>query len=334
MANTKDVLNDFRWLMDVVQNVDVGLVLLDKDCNIQLWNSFMQNHSATSPESIIGHSVFELFPEIEEKWFRRKIQSVYELKNSAFTTWEQRPYLFRFENYRPITSKAEFMYQNSTFIPIQGLNGETGSICVIIYDVTEQAVNNMDLEKANDQLEIISKTDGLTRLLNRKSWENLLEKEFDREARYHEECSLIMFDIDHFKKVNDNCGHPAGDEVIRQTAEIVKQSTRKTDISGRYGGEEYVILLPHTPIDSAYVLAERIRRKIEAKPAYYEGQIIEYTVSLGIAAFHESLKSPTHWIDCADQALYQSKEGGRNQTHIYQFSDVPTEQEEQIKTQE
>lgn len=318
MSNSQDMLNDFRWIMDVVQNIDVGLVLLDKDFKIQLWNSFMQNHSATLAEDVLGQSLFELFPDIDEHWFRRKTQSVYILKNSAFTTWEQRPYLFRFENYRPITGKAEFMYQNSTFIPIQGLDGETGSICIIIYDVTEQAVNNMELEKANDQLEVISKTDGLTGLLNRKSWEDLLEIEFDREKRYEESSSLIIFDIDHFKKVNDGFGHPAGDEVIRQTADIVKQSIRKTDIAGRYGGEEYVILLPHTPVDSAKVLAERIRKKVEAKPVYYDGQIISYTISLGVAAFHQTQENPTQWIDQADQALYQSKQGGRNRTTLHQ----------------
>ena len=317
--NSNEMLNDFRWIMDVVQNIDVGLVLLDKDFNITLWNSFMQNHSAMSAEDVIGQPLFDMFPEIDKHWFQRKTQSVYVLKNSAFTTWEQRPYLFRFENYRPITGKAEFMYQNSTFIPIQGLDGKIASICVIIYDVTEQAVNNIELEKVNNQLEIISKTDGLTGLLNRKSWEDLLEKEFDRESRYQEECSLIIFDIDHFKKVNDGFGHPAGDEVIKQTADIVRQSIRKTDVAGRYGGEEYVILLPHTPIDSAKVLAERIRKKIEAKPAYYEGQIISYTVSMGVAAFDKSLKNPTTWIDYADQALYQSKQGGRNLTSVYQY---------------
>lgn len=321
------MMNDFRWIMDVVQNVDVGLVLLDDNYKVRLWNSFMQNHSATGAEEVIGHSLFDLFPEIDETWFRRKVQSVYVLKNSAFTTWEQRPYLFRFDNYRPITGKAEFMYQNSTFIPIQGLDGSTESICVIIYDVTEQAVNNIELEKANETLEYISRTDGLTGLLNRKTWEELLEKEFERESRYHENCSLIIFDIDHFKKVNDNYGHPAGDEVIRQTADIVKQSIRKTDIAGRYGGEEYVILLPHTSIDSAYVLAERIRKKIAAKPAVYEGDVISYTVSLGLASFHESLKTPTNWIDFADKALYDSKQAGRNNTHIYEYPDASSDKE-------
>ncbi|MFT7386853.1 MAG: diguanylate cyclase [Candidatus Endobugula sp.] len=327
MPEQKALLNDFRWIMDVIQTIDVGLVLLDKDYKVCLWNSFMQNHSSTSAEEVIGYSLFDLFPEIDEKWFRRKVQSVYVLKNSAFTTWEQRPYLFRFDNYRPITGKAEFMYQNSTFIPIQGLDGSTDSICVIIYDVTEQAVNNIEFEKVNTKLEYISRTDGLTSLLNRKTWEDSLEHEFARESRYHENCSLIMFDIDHFKNVNDNYGHPAGDEVIRQTADIVRQSIRKTDIAGRYGGEEYVILLPHTSIDSAYVLGERIRKKIAAKPAFYEGEVINYTVSLGIASFHESLKNPTHWIDVADKALYESKESGRNNTHIYQYPETSSDAE-------
>lgn len=317
--SSNELMNDLRWLMDVIQHVDVGLVLLDKDCNICLWNSFMQNHSALAAEDVIGNNIFEMFSEIDQRWFERKIESIYLLKNSAFTTWEQRPYLFRFDNYRPITGKAEFMYQNSTFIPIQSLNGEISQICLIIYDVTEQAINNIELENANQKLEIVSKTDGLTGLLNRKSWEELLEKEFERQKRYSEDCTLIIFDIDHFKKVNDNYGHPAGDEVIRQTATITNQCIRKTDIAGRYGGEEYVILLPHTHVDSAKILADRIRRKIESQAAIYENQSIQYTVSLGLCGYDESLASPTAWIDCADQALYQSKQGGRNQYHIYHY---------------
>lgn len=316
-SSNNDMLNDFRWIMDVVQNIDVGLVLLDVDYEIKLWNSFMQNHSALGAEDAIGKNLFELFPEIDEKWFCRKIESVKLLHNSAFTTWEQRPYLFRFENYRPITGKAEFMYQNSTFIPIQDLTGNISSICLIIYDVTEQAINNIELEDANNQLEIISRMDGLTKLLNRKSWEEQLEQEFERQQRYEQDCTLIIFDIDHFKKVNDNYGHPAGDEVIRQTADVMRQCTRKTDICGRYGGEEYVILLPNTNVDSAEVLAERIRKKIESKTVHYEDLSINYTVSLGLSGFDKNLASPTAWIDSADQALYQSKEGGRNQYTVF-----------------
>jgi diguanylate cyclase (GGDEF)-like protein len=314
------ITDDFQWIMDVVQNVDVGLVLLDKNYNIQLWNSFMQNHSSLYAEEVIGKNLFESFDEIDEKWFNRKVESIYLLKNSAFTTWEQRPYLFRFNNYRPITGRAEFMYQNSTFIPIQGLTGEISSICLIIYDVTEQAINKLELEAANEKLEFISRIDGLTQLLNRKTWEDELIREFDRLNRYQGQCSLIIFDIDHFKKVNDNYGHPAGDEVIKRVAEITQKCIRKTDMAGRYGGEEYVILLPHTPVVSAEILADRIRRKIEAETIHYEDNPIKFTASFGLCAYEESLKSATEWIGRADKALYYSKENGRNQLTI--FSDA------------
>ena len=316
-SSNNEMMNDFRWLMDVVHNIDVGLVMLDKHYNITLWNSFMQNHSNQIAEDVIGSNLFKVFQEVDEVWFRRKAESVYLLKNSAFTTWEQRPYLFRFENYRPITGKAEFMYQNSTFIPIQSLTGETDGICLIIYDVTEQAINNIELEAANQKLENISRTDGLTGLLNRKAWETNLIQEFERLQRYPEDAIVIIFDIDHFKKVNDGHGHPAGDEVIRQTAYITTQCERKTDVIGRYGGEEYVIFLPHTKVDDALKIAERIRTTIEKTPAFYEGTEINYTVSLGIAEFNKAFTSQTAWIDAADQALYQSKQGGRNRTTIY-----------------
>ncbi len=320
--SNNEMMNDFRWIMDVVQNVDVGLVLLDKDYNIKLWNSFMQNHSALYAEEIIGKNLFESFPEIDEKWFNRKVESIYLLKNSAFTTWEQRPYLFKFDNYRPITGRAEFMYQNSTFIPIQDLTGEISSICLIVYDVTEQAINNLELEAANNKLEIISQTDGLTGLFNRSAWEDQLEKEFDRLQRYKEDCSLIIFDIDHFKKVNDNHGHPAGDEVIKKAAEITQKCIRKTDIAGRYGGEEYVVLLPHTNVDCAEILAERIRKKIEGLTVQYEDIMINFTVSFGVSSYHDSLKSATAWIDSADKALYESKENGRNRVSIFQHTNT------------
>jgi len=218
MSSEKDFISDFHWLMDVLANIDVGLVILDKDYNVQLWNSFMQNHSARSPTEVLGKSIFKSFPELPESWFRRKVETVLVLRNSAFTTWEQRPYLFRFNNYRPITGIAEFMYQNSTIIPLKDTTGEVEQICLIVYDVTEVAINRVQLQSANEKLHILSRTDGLTGLLNRKTWEMELSEEFKRFQRHHHQCSLLMFDIDHFKAVNDNFGHPAGDEVIRQTS--------------------------------------------------------------------------------------------------------------------
>ncbi len=317
MSTNSNLLADLRWLMDVVHSLDVGLVVLDKNFNIKLWNSFMQNHSALGPEEVINQNLFEVFPEVDEEWFRRKAQTVYILKNSAFTTWEQRPYLFRFENYRPITGAAEFMYQNSTLVPIQNLKGEIDSICIILYDVTEQAVSRKQLETLNKKLEVMSKVDGLTGLLNRKSWEDMQEKAFERYDRYGEGASLIIFDIDHFKKVNDTYGHLTGDEVIRQAASVVTKTVRKVDVCGRYGGEEYVILLPHTQLDSATILAERIRKKVAALQIDHEGHRFNVTISLGVAEVGQGFEDAAAWLDGADQCLYESKAGGRNRVTTY-----------------
>lgn len=320
MTNSDDFINDFHWIIDVIQFIDVGVVILDKEFQVQTWNAFMQNHSALGAESVLGQNIFGLFPELPEAWFRRKADSVFSLQNSAFTTWEQRPYLFKFKSYRPITSLAEYMYQNSTIIPLKNTRGEVNHICIILYDVTEAAVNRIQIQEANEQLRLISRTDGLTGLLNRKTWEQELEQEFLRYKRHKHTCSLMIFDIDHFKRVNDGFGHPAGDEVIRQTAQILTETIREIDVSGRYGGEEYVVILPDTDSQGAMILAERVRKKIEENRIHYEGNDIDYTISIGIAELTDDIPNRTHWIDRADQCLYKAKESGRNNCQAYDKS--------------
>ncbi|TVZ37463.1 diguanylate cyclase (GGDEF)-like protein [Alteromonadaceae bacterium 2753L.S.0a.02] len=317
MAQVKDFLNDFHWLMDVLQDIDVGLVILNRDFKIELWNSFMQNHSARMPDQVLGRVLFDLFPELPEAWFRRKVESVFVLHNSAFTTWEQRPYLFRFKSYRPITSMAECMYQNSTIIPLTDTRGNVDHICLILYDVTEVAVNRLQLQKANAKLHKLSRTDGLTGLLNRKSWEGELNHEFRRFQRHNHTSSLLMFDIDHFKKVNDSYGHPTGDEVIRRTAQIVRDSLRDIDVPGRYGGEEFAVILMDTDAQSALIVAERLRSKVAAETIAYDGHNFNYTISLGIAELNSTMADATAWIESADKALYQAKHNGRNNSVIF-----------------
>jgi len=319
MSPAKDFLSDFHWLIDVLNNIDVGLVILDSDYNIQLWNSFMQNHSARSPTEILGKNIFTSFPELPPAWFKRKVESVLVLKNSAFTTWEQRPYLFKFKNYRPITGIAEFMYQNCTIIPLNDTKGRVEHICLIVYDVTEIAVNRLQLQTANQKLHLLSRTDGLTGLLNRKTWEVEMQQEFRRFQRHQQACSLIMFDIDHFKNINDNHGHPAGDEVIRQTAAIVKDSIREVDIAGRYGGEEFAVILVNTAAEGALMVAERLRTRIENLTVKYEDLEIHYTISLGVSELNSKVREPVAWIDAADKGLYQAKHNGRNNAVVFKI---------------
>lgn len=306
------LFKDVHWQMDILQNIDVGLVVMSPDYKIEVWNSFMQNHSGKAPEDVLNKSIFTVFPELSEQWFRHKSQSVFVLQNTAFTTWEQRPYLFRFPHYRPITGTAEYMYQNSTIIPLVDTKGEVGHICLVIYDVTDSAVNKIAQQQANKQLQNLSRTDHLTGLFNRGYWELRLIQEFKRYDRYEQASSLIMLDIDHFKKINDKYGHTIGDEAIRGVSRAIKEQVRDLDIAGRYGGEEFGIVLTNTNGDGACVFAERLRSAIEQLTIYTEGHEIKFTVSLGVAELTDKIHDHRNWIEKADQALYKSKEGGRN----------------------
>lgn len=323
MESSKIELSEVHWLLDMLQSIDVGLVVLDRNYCVQVWNGFMMNHSGLPPQQVIGQPFLKLFPDVPGDWFQRKVESVRLLKNRAFTTWEQRPYLLRFKNYRPITGAAEHMYQNITFIPLTSITGEVEHIGVVITDVTDIAIGQRDLEAANQELGHLSRTDRLTQLNNRGYWEESLEQEFRRLKRTHRPGTLVMFDIDHFKKVNDTYGHPAGDEVIRQTAAMLRQTMRTTDVAGRYGGEEFVVLLVETPAEGAHTFAERLRAAIAALAIRHDQHEIRYTISLGVAEVSMQLETPKQWIECADRALYEAKHGGRNCVRQYQYPAAP-----------
>ncbi len=305
---------ELHWVFSIIQHVDVGLVVLDRDYNIALWNGFMENHSGQSSASVKGENIFRLFPDISEEWLKRKVESVRLLNNRAFSTWQQRPYLIKFDSYRPITGRSKWMYQNVTLFPLTSASGEVEHVCLIIYDVTETAMDAQALQNANLELELLGRTDGLTGLYNRRAWEEMLRSEFKRSARTKQPCTLVMFDIDHFKKVNDTYGHQAGDEVIRMVADTLRATKRGTDLAGRYGGEEFGVILVDTDIAGGQYFAERMRKAVEKSGVTYGAQAIHFTISLGVAEVSAGVANHKAWIELADLALYQSKQGGRNRT--------------------
>ncbi len=306
--------SELHWLLAVVQSIDVGIVVLDLECRIQVWNSFMENRSGVASKEAIDCSFFELFPEVERPWFTRKVGRVVALGTPAFTIWKQRPYLVHFKNYQPITGQGEFMYQNTTLLPLRSSNGEIHHVCLVIYDLTDVAINNLGLQKANHQLQQLSRTDHLTQLYNRGHWEQRLQHEY---ARHDNAFALLMLDIDHFKSINDRYGHQAGDAVIKRLSELIHAHLRDTDVAGRYGGEEFAILLPHTELSGAQSLAERLRQAAENQAVLHNGQVIAFTISLGIACLDRPARDHRCLIEWADQALYASKHAGRNRVSTY-----------------
>ena len=320
MSDSLSDMHEFHWIMDMLQSIEVGLVVLDRNYRIHVWNGFMENHSGLSSRSLRERTLFEVFTGLPENWIRRKVQTVLTLKTGTFTTWEQRPHLFPFRSCRPITGTETYMYQNITFSPLTSATGEVDHVCLLVYDVTDTASSRRRLERANAQLEHLSRTDRLTGLLNRGTWESMLASEFERFRRYRSACSLVMFDIDHFKHVNDTYGHQPGDDVLRVISSLLRENLRQTDIAGRYGGEEFTVILPETDTQGAMIFADRLRAKIQETPVNTDAGYISCTISLGVAVLHKDVPDYMTWMNYADKALYQSKEGGRNRVSFWENS--------------
>jgi PAS domain-containing protein len=159
MSEPNDFLKEFHWLIEVMQTVDVGVLVLDMNYTITAWNGFIENNSGIDSADALGQNLFEVFPEVSVDWFKHKADTVVQLRNRAFTTWEQRPYVFKFRNNRPITGVTRYMYQNCTFIPVMSTTGTVENLAVIVYDVTDVAASKLKLKEANNQLALLNQKD-------------------------------------------------------------------------------------------------------------------------------------------------------------------------------
>ena len=185
-------------------------------------------------------------------------------------------------------------------------------------------VSTLSLETALDvrriyTLEQESITDALTGTYNRRYLDRRLDEEVLRASRYGFSLAVLLLDIDHFKKINDEYGHPFGDGILAGLSHIVMNSVRKTDVVARYGGDEILVIATHTPLADAAELGERLRQRVEAAEMGQAsesgaGVPIQVTISIGVAGYSDELSSGQSLIQAADQALYQAKQTGRNQT--------------------
>jgi diguanylate cyclase (GGDEF)-like protein len=174
-----------------------------------------------------------------------------------------------------------------------------------------------ELREKNVRLEELTRIDPLTQIPNRRYFMECFEREFDRAKRYGFPLSYVMCDLDHFKKLNDVHGHQAGDTCLIAVAQLLKETLRGHDTCGRYGGEEFSMVLPETDGEGAVVVADRCRRSIEEARFEANGEMLGVTMSLGVATFYpdreEGVSDLAGLIKLADEALYVSKDSGRNQ---------------------
>jgi two-component system cell cycle response regulator len=170
---------------------------------------------------------------------------------------------------------------------------------------------------ANERLEHLSNTDALTGLPNKRALDEQLQREFDECRRYDRPMSLVMIDVDRFKAFNDTYGHSAGDSVLRHVAARMATISRKSDFVARFGGEEFVAILPETSLEEAVQFAEKLRLAIASPPLSINGSPLGVTISLGVASIpHSRFETPDALVRAADQALYRAKKNGRNRVDV------------------
>ncbi|MBI3995635.1 MAG: sensor domain-containing diguanylate cyclase, partial [Nitrospirae bacterium] len=180
-----------------------------------------------------------------------------------------------------------------------------------------QAAVSIADAKLHDEVNRLATTDGLTGVANHRRFQERLNDEFERQAREAGRFTLIMGDVDHFKKINDRFGHPVGDQVLRQVAAALVKTVRKIDVVARYGGEEFGVILLNSGPKESFQLAERIRKAVEGLSPMVHGEPLKITISLGMAVYPDDARDRQTLIERADRALYAAKHNGRNQTCLY-----------------
>ena len=213
---------------------------------------------------------------------------------------------------------VEDLQENAFDIPEDILDSIQHNIENIIrtFDVPEE--NKMEVIKQINYMysrtKYLSMTDELTKLPNRRNFDTDFNKEFLRAQRYKNPLTLVMFDIDFFKNVNDTYGHQCGDYVLKEVSKAALQTFRKTDTVYRTGGEEFCVILTETNIEQAIIPLERFRKTVETLNLIYNNKEVHVTVSIGACEYFPEIKNTEDFISKADEALYEAKNTGRNRT--------------------
>jgi diguanylate cyclase (GGDEF)-like protein len=188
-----------------------------------------------------------------------------------------------------------------------------------VADICATAIQNA---RYFDRVRHMAYVDGLTGIFNRRYFEMRIAEEMERARRYDNALALIMVDLDHFKRLNDEFGHLLGDEVLRQVTTLFGQNLRKSDIVCRYGGEEFVLLMPQTAVEQATAAAEKLRKAIETWS--FPGVAWPVTISSGVSSFPADGDSRDALVSAADRALYAAKQGGRNRVVVASHEATPS----------
>lgn len=287
---------------ELVAMAEDAVLLVDRNHNIVYFNESAERIFGYTAREVIGQHLDLLIPE------RFHIQHNLEIDQFGLST---SPVKHSGHRRRQIYGRrkdgTEFI--NSTAVFRLG-NKNNRYYGAIVRDISES-------KKTEEELLRLAATDPLTGAFNRREFTAVADREALRSNRYHHPLSILMLDLDHFKKLNDTYGHGAGDKALQRFTTLCCNALRNVDVFGRWGGEEFVALLPETNIDGAAVIAERLRRLVNETVINYNDHKINFTVSVGVAQYRDGEISIDGPLSRADAAVYDAKKAGRNRISVY-----------------
>jgi diguanylate cyclase (GGDEF)-like protein/PAS domain S-box-containing protein len=303
----RQLRNTDAWLNAIMTNIaDYALVTLDRNGAIVSWNDSIGRVTGYDAAAVVGRPYALFYPD-DATTPAQQLDRLREADENGWTLDE---------GMRRRADGSQF-WGSAMISPLP--DGEP-AYCMIIRDIS-------DKREISESLRQAAYCDHLTGLFNRRAFFEAADLELARRKKAPRPVSLIMLDADHFKRINDTHGHPAGDAVLRQLAAAMRAVCRQVDVLARVGGEEFAVLLPSVDLDDAVAVAERLRAQMEQAPALYESLCIDYTVSLGVAVMDAGVSGFDGLMARADQALYLAKRRGRNQVAYWQAGLSDEEQE-------
>jgi diguanylate cyclase (GGDEF)-like protein/PAS domain S-box-containing protein len=317
--------------LSILDHMPIGVFIIDRDFNILFWNKRLSNWTGLDGGEMAGKNLLQQYPHLDAPQYRYRLEAVFNSGPPVIFSNYLHEYII------PASlPDGSFRRQHCTASPI-GLQGHEGPVALFtLQDVTEVHRRIIQVSELKDKtqqeldlrieaearllenekrLEELAATDELTGAANRRKLFEVLDDEVKRCFRYKTEVSFLMVDADYFKLINDTYGHDAGDAVLRQMVIIIQGHLREVDLLGRFGGEEFGVVLPQTSASGALQVAERMRAGIESALFRFNGGEHSLTVSIGLASTRggdDPQAALDELVRQADQALYKAKDQGRN----------------------
>ena len=308
-----------RFMAFVMNNISSAVITTDVNARIIHWNKSAESLYGWSEEEVLGRQV----DEVCRTEFLDGQQEIAQQTILVEKNW-------RGELKQRHRNGGE-IWVDASYTLLEDRNGKNIGGVTINHDVTERKLAedelrrtkesieqiNLTLRRAFEREQLASRTDSLTGTFNRRYFFELLGYEFAASRRYRRPLSLVMFDVDYLKRINDTYGHQSGDVLLTKTAQVVRNELREPDVLARYGGDEFVILLSNTGEEEAYKVLERIHKRIQATSILVEGKKLGITISAGVATMDPEMEKSERLVMYADRALYTAKKTGRNRIVIY-----------------